>query len=127
MRLLVILISLLAAASCVSKTQARETLKAAMTAPLHTAEDSAKVSRDVESALDGRALGGMRRLEVQALLGRGDRCGTHQLCAEKKFEQDDWYYIVGERQEGFSEQPPVMIVGFDREGRVQRVWNLRTH
>lgn len=99
----------------------------AMDAPVASAEESAANSRLVEDTVDADALAGMRRFEVEEKLGRGDPCSRHPRCGQLGFESDDLFYAVGGLGEGFGGPVPLLIVGFDREGRVVRVWNLRTH
>lgn len=104
-------------------------LRAAIDTPLDSQEKSAEHSRLVEDVLESGALSGMTRSEVEAAIGRGDDCSRHPQCGEQEFEDDDWYYSVGRM--GETPAPgvgtPVLIVGFDRFGKVERTWNLRTH
>jgi hypothetical protein len=68
---------------------------------------------------------GMRRSEVEEMLGRGTECGSRDLCARQEFAPTDWTYEVG-RREGVP-WGPTLIVGFDREGRVDGVYTLTRH
>lgn len=86
---------------------------------------SAAHSRAVEQALDENALNGLRRDEVQERLGRGEPCSRHPRCAEHDFHDNDWFYQVGHPGPGFGSTLPLLIVGFDRAGRVERTWSLR--
>ncbi len=126
-----ILLFVLGAALACGPSIPRETLRAnlqtAMEAQHDSAEASAASSRHVQEAVDGLALSGMRRHEVETLLGRGEPCSRHARCAEAGYESDDWYYEVGTATGGYAGPSPALIVGFSREGVVNSVWNLRTH
>jgi len=111
----------------VAPEEYRRRLREAIDAPVSSPEQSADNSRLVEEALNERALDDMTRDEVEAAIGRGDPCSRHPRCAENGFEDDDWFYAVGQMGEGASGAVPVLIVGFDRTGRVDRSWNLQTH
>ncbi|MEM9075198.1 MAG: hypothetical protein AAGE52_42260 [Myxococcota bacterium] len=102
-------------------------LRSAMEAPVNTQEEAAQHSRVVQDAVDGDALQGLRRFEVEEKLGRGDACSRHPRCGELGFDSDDWFYNVGALGEGFPGPVPSLIVGFDRRGVVVRVWNLQLH
>lgn len=124
-------IGLFVGACASAPTTPPETLLAnlhrAMEAPVSTREGSIENSHLVQDTVDADALQGMRRFEVEETIGRGDPCSRHPRCAEIGFEDDDWFYTVGGLGAGFGGPVPLLIVGFDREGRVTRVWNLRTH
>jgi hypothetical protein len=70
-------------------------------------------------------LQGMRRSEVEEAIGRGTECGSRELCAREEFRPTDWTYEVGLR-DGVP-WGPTLIVGFDREGRVDGVYTLTRH
>ncbi|MFK7990982.1 MAG: hypothetical protein AB8I08_33485 [Sandaracinaceae bacterium] len=76
----------------------------------------------VEDARDGNIFLEMRRAEVEAAIGRGQECGTRDLCARGGFEADDWVYEVGQR-DGVP-WGPTLILGFDRQGIVEHVYSL---
>lgn len=76
----------------------------------------------VETVRDGSVLDGMRRHEVEAALGRGQECGTRELCAQRGFDATDWVYEVG-RRDGLP-AGPTLIVGFDTQGFVDGVYTL---
>ena len=122
-------VSLLCVAACGGAsrggTDLLPQLRSAMGQPVDSLEQSKAHSRLVEDALEGNALSGMDRAEVQAAIGRGDECSRHPRCAEQGFQNDDWYYDVGTLGAGGA-QLPVLIVGFDHTGHVTRTWNLRT-
>jgi hypothetical protein len=101
-------------------------LRRALGEPVTNAEVSAEHSRAAEAALEASAFEGKSREEVEALIGRGDDCSTHPRCAEQGFHSDDWHYDVGQPSDTAA-PIPVLILGFDRTGRVERTWNLRTH
>lgn len=94
---------------------------------VETREVNQQNSRTVEQALDEEALKNMMRFEVKRALGPGDSCGQHPKCHELGFQSDDLYYTVGEGNEAQIGKRPMIIVGFDHEGNVIRVWNLRIH
>ncbi|MCB9598760.1 MAG: hypothetical protein H6720_00110 [Sandaracinus sp.] len=118
---------LLACGPSIPKEQLLDDLARAVEAPVADAEGSAQHSRVVQAAVDGDALLGLRRAEVEAEIGRGDECSRHARCDELGFESDDWFYHVGAMGGGYGGQVPLLIVGFDRAGTVIKVWNLRTH
>jgi hypothetical protein len=98
---------------------------------IHSRVDSREAnqrnSRTVEQALDEYALKNLMRFEVKSAIGSGQRCGQHPKCQELGFQSDDLYYTVGEGDETKIGKRPMLIIGFDHEGNVLRVWNLRIH
>lgn len=110
-----------------SREEALPQLRAAIDKSLSTPEDSQENSRLVEKILDDNVLDEMFRHEVEEAIGRGDPCSRHPRCAENGFDDNDWFYTVGQMGEGRTGAVPVLIVGFDTSGRVVRTWNLRTH
>ena len=120
------LLSLLApgCGASVDREATLSSLRAALTADLPPG-DAATLERHnrlVEDARDGDVFLDMRRAEVQEALGRGQECGTRDLCARQGFEPDDWVYEVGQR-DGVP-WGPTLIVGFDRQGIVTNVYTL---
>lgn len=111
----------------IPRAQLLSELADAAAASVSDAEASARHSRIVQAAVDGDALLGLRRFEVEQTLGRGDVCSRHPRCGRLGFETDDWLYHVGAMGEGYGGPVPLLIVGFDRHGVATRVWNLRTH
>ena len=95
--------------------------------PLTTVEDGWVASRITDELTSAHALDRMSRLEVMHAIGRGDDCVNHRDCGEHGFLDNDWHYTVGQVTADFPGTVPVLIVGFDRFGDVDRVWNLRTH
>lgn len=95
--------------------------------PLVTRDDGDAASRIAEELASSHALDRMTRLEVMQAIGRGDDCVRHRDCAEHGFLDNDWHYTVGQPSAEFAGNVPVLIVGFDGHGDVERVWNLRTH
>jgi len=123
-----LLAALVAGGPTVPREQLLGSLREAMETPVSSAEDAAHHSRVTMDAVEGDALYGMRRHEVQDVLGRGDPCSRHPQCAEHGFEGDDWFYLVGQMGEsGYGGPVPVLIVGFDHHGQATRVWYQRTH
>ncbi len=131
-RLVTLLAGALALASttsgCGGASVDRETtlsrLRAALTEELvegdaTTLEDHNQLVEDVR---DANVLDGMRRFEVEEALGRGQECGTRPLCADHDLDPTDWIYEVG-RREGLP-WGPTLVVGFGRQGIVDRVYTL---
>lgn len=79
----------------------------------------------VEDVVSTSVLEGMYESELQEALGRGDECGVRPLCSEHGFRASDWTYEVG-RQAGDPALPagPTLIVGFNRQGRVERTYYM---
>lgn len=111
----------------VAREQRLVQLSQALDAPLASSEESEQNSRLVQQVLEEDVLEGMTRAEVREQLGRGDSCARHPRCAELGFQQDDWFYFVGQMGSGSVSRVPILILGFDSQGRVARTWNLRTH
>ena len=130
MRALSLLTFALALAACgpsIPPAQTLGNLRAVMEEPVDDADESAVASQRVQEVVESDALQNMSRVEVQEAIGRGDPCSRHPRCMENGFDGDDWFYDVGALGEGYPGPVPILIVGFDREGKVVRVWNLRTH
>lgn len=79
----------------------------------------------VETARDGNVFDGMRRHEVEEELGRGQECGSRELCARQGFAPTAWVYEIG-RRDGVA-WGPTLIIGFDRQGIVDNVYTLVRH
>ena len=101
-------------------------LATAIRTPVMDAQQSDDNSRFVERLVEDGTLQGMRRFEVEEAIGRGEPCSRHARCAEQGFAGNDLFYMVG-ASGTFSGALPQLIIGFGREGRVNSVWNLRTH
>lgn len=80
-------------------------------------------NRLVEDVANSGALEGMFQREVVDAIGRGQECGTSELCADHDFRPTDWTYDVGHAP-GDPSLPagPTLIVGFDSTGRVERTY-----
>ncbi len=102
-------------------------LRAAIEAPVSSNEASQERSRTLQRLLETEVLMDMNRAEVDEAIGRGDPCSRHPRCAEQGFEGDDYFYTVGTEGDGAVGTLPLLIVGFDRTGRVTRLWSFRTH
>ncbi len=102
-------------------------LAAATHTPVGSPDDAAANSLVVQGVVDHDTLMRMARHEVEEAIGRGETCSRHPRCGTNGFNDDDWFYSVGTQREGYAGAVPILIVGFDREGRVTRVWNLRMH
>jgi len=66
------------------------------------------------------ALEGLRRAEVEAQLGRGTVCGGSGVCTERGYMSNDWFYEVGRYDKRAAGRTPVLLVGFDGQGRCSR-------
>jgi len=117
--------SSLACGASVPRDQLISNLHQAMQEDVPDAAASANHSRVVEAALDENALDGLSRDEVEERIGRGEPCSRHPRCGEHDFRDNDWFYEVGHSSEGFGSALPLLILGFDRAGRVDRTWSLR--
>ncbi|MAQ14839.1 MAG: hypothetical protein CMN30_08590 [Sandaracinus sp.] len=124
---LALVFGLVACGPSIPPEQTLRNLQEVMNEPVDDADESARFSQRVQEVVESDALQNMSRPEVQELLGRGDPCSRHPRCMDNGFENDDWFYDVGALGEGYPGPVPLLIVGFDREGKVVRVWNLRTH
>ena len=71
-------------------------------------------NRVVEDVVRGNVLDGMRQHEVEERLGRGQQCGTRDICARRSCRPSDWVYEVG-RRDGLP-AGPTLVVCFDRQG-----------
>ena len=67
----------------------------------------------------------MRQHEVDELLGRGQECGSSDICARHDFAPNDYIYEVG-RDPNDPSLPagPTLLVGFDRQGVCDRTFYL---
>jgi hypothetical protein len=117
--------------ACAKKPTAQETLpqlKAAIAAPVSSPEQNREHSELARLVSEEGYLEGLTRDEVAAKIGPGDRCSRHPRCGEQGFESDDWYYEVGSADTGpqpiYVRYRPVLIVGFNRFGKVQRTYVL---
>ena len=117
----------LACGPSIPPAQTLRALQEAMNEPVDDAEESALISHRVQNVVENDSLMNMSRVEVEEAIGRGDPCSRHPRCMDNGFENDDWFYDVGALGQGYPGPVPILIVGFDNEGRVVRVWNLRTH
>jgi hypothetical protein len=103
-------------------------LRDAMLSQVSSQQQNEDNSRLIQEVVESGALEDMTRPEVEQAIGRGDVCSRHERCRENEFDDDDWYYSVGTMGEAYrGGAAPVLIVGFDRSGRVMHVWNLRVH
>ena len=76
-------------------------------------------NRLVEDVVSSGALEGLFQREVTERIGRGQECGSSDLCASHGFRPTDWMYDVGHAP-GDPDLPagPTLVVGFDTSGRV---------
>ncbi len=125
--LLLLLPIVLACGPSIPPAQTLASLAEVMNEPVDDADESARNSQRVQAVVENDSLMNLSRPEVEELIGRGDPCSRHPRCMENEFDGDDWFYDVGALGEGYPGPVPILIVGFDREGKVVKVWNLRTH
>ncbi len=127
-----VLCALLAAVGCgaglsqLRATQLRQQLRDAMNRRVSTLTERDDNSRLLAHVVDEGALHNLDRDQVRAALGPGQACRV-ALCSEHGFEDSDWYYEIGHTDEPKIRQLPVLIVGFDLQGRAARIWTLTTH
>lgn len=126
------MLSTTATLGCEKKPTAYETLpqlKNALHEPVTTAEQNVQHSKLVELVSEEGHLEGLNRVDVETKLGRGDICAYHKICLEKGFQDDDWYYEIGTRDESGSgshvKHLPALILGFSRFGKVERTFVMR--
>lgn len=125
--ILLVGVSACGGAPSVPREQSLQELRVAIESPVTSAEASAQSSRLVDQIADDDVLQNMRRSELEEAIGRGDVCSRHPHCGDQGFSANAWFYAVGSASDGYAGPVPELIVGFNREGRVDRVWNLRTH
>jgi len=77
----------------------------------------------VQNIVESGVLEGMFESEVEQALGRGQDCGTRDVCSAHGFRASDWTYEVGHAP-GDPSLPagPTLVVGFDRTGRVDNTY-----
>lgn len=113
--------SLGASAGCgaADHTATLRRLSAAMTAEVASPEILEDHNRLVEDVVSSGALEGLFQREVTERIGRGQECGSSELCADHGFRPTDWMYDVGHAP-GDPGLPagPTLVVGFDTSGRV---------
>jgi hypothetical protein len=118
----------LCATACAKQPTAYETLpqlKQALVTPVSSDEQNKQHSALAELVSEQGHLEGLTRLQVEEKVGRGDDCERHPLCGERGFEDDDWYFEVGEQGQSYVRYRPALIVGFNRFGTVERTFVLR--
>lgn len=113
--------------ACATSPPSRETLpqlRQAIETQVASEEQNRKNSELVSFVNREKQLHGLTRAELEATLGRGERCDRHPLCAKKGFFEDDWYYEIGRPGGGYMRYRPTLIVGFNRFGKVERTYVL---
>ena len=106
--------------------QWRARLRAGMAEDVPTREKRGELSRLLVDATDHGALDRLERPDVSAALGKPLSCDSLPLCAEQGFLGSDWYYLMGHTENAKIKQLPLLIVGFDPQDRVSRVYVLHT-
>jgi hypothetical protein len=94
-------------------------LREAMERNVEAEADLARNNEICTQVKDEGALERMMRHEVEEAIGRGEQCGTREICSNYDFTDTDWYYDVG-RLGGGTHGGPTLILGFDTAGRVVR-------
>jgi hypothetical protein len=97
-----------------------------MQEPVQTLAERDQHSRLLADVVGKEALHGLDQEQVRAAFGPGDAC-RNDLCSKHGFTEGDWYYEIGRTENPKIKQLPVLIVGFDPQGRAVRVWTLTTH
>jgi len=105
----------------------RARLRHAMTEEVHTRDQRDQLSRAMLEAVEASALERLSMDELEAALGRGTECAGYDLCDQQGFSGSDWYYLIGQAKDPAIKQLPVLIVGFNPHGYVNRVYTLKTH
>lgn len=76
-------------------------------------------NRLVEDVVSSGVLEGLFQREVTERIGRGQECGSSELCADHGFRPTDWMYDIGHAPgDPDLAAGPTLIVGFDTSGRV---------
>lgn len=115
-------------AACAAKPTPYETLpqlKNALHTPVETEEQNRQHSQLADLVSEEKHLHGMTRVDVAAKIGTGEKCMHHKVCRERGFEDDDWYYEIGTQGSPQIRHRPVLILGFNRFGKVERTFVLR--
>jgi len=123
-----LLISTSLLTSCASTPPASETLprlQRAMSEPVQNEQHNRDNSALLEQVADAQHLDGLTRSDVIGAIGKGDLCSRHPTCGEKGFDGEDWYYEVGAAGPTYLKARPVLILGFDRFGKVVRTYTMR--
>ena len=105
----------------------RARLRHAMREEVHTREQRDELSRVMVQAVEAGALERLSMPELEAALGLGTECAGYALCDQQGFSGGDWYYPIGQAKDPAIKQLPVLIVGFNSHGYVNRVYTLKTH
>ncbi len=92
-----------------------------------TRERRDELSQQMSQAVEGAELERLTQPQLRAALGEGLMCGDDALCKAQGFSSEDWYYPIGHASDPKIKQLPVLIIGWDPQGRVARVYSLRTH
>ncbi|MET0344414.1 MAG: hypothetical protein ABW252_25600 [Polyangiales bacterium] len=122
-------LALAALAACNRAPAAAETLpklRAAIERVVNTDEENAENSALVEQVNRDRQLQGLTRGQLADWLGPGEPCSRHPICGERGFDGSDRYYQVGRQGSEYLRVRPALIVGFNRFGKVERTFVLRT-
>jgi hypothetical protein len=123
-----LVLALVACGASLSPAQAmqeRQRLRAAMQQPVSTREQRDDQSRLLADVVNKGALQKMSMEDVRAAFGPGQACRL-DLCSQHGFTENDWYYEIGVIEGDQVKQLPVLIVGFDPQGRAARIWTLTT-
>jgi hypothetical protein len=83
-------------------------------------------TRHLIEAVDKNAVRGMTRPDVRSEFGDGIACSL-ELCRQNGFAATDLYYEVRLRDMPPMKQLPLVLIGFDANEVVVRVFTLTTH
>jgi hypothetical protein len=119
-------------AACATKPEGRPEewrarLRHAMREEVHTRDQRDQLSRVMVQAVEAGALERLSMPELEAALGLGTECAGYDLCDQQGFSGADWYYLIGQAKDPDIKQLPVLIVGFNPHGYVNRVYTMKTH
>jgi hypothetical protein len=113
--------------ACAAKPTPYETLpqlKEAVNTEVASTDQSRQYSALAQLVSEEKHLHGLTRPELAAKVGAGQKCLRLPLCRERGFEDDDLFYEVGMPAESVP-HVPILIVGFNRFGKVERTFVMR--
>ena len=116
-------------AACAAKPTPYETLpqlKEAVATEVASEEQSRQYSQLAQLVSEEKHLHGLSRPELAAKVGAGQKCLRLPLCRERGFEDDDLFYEVGQPADNVP-HVPLLIVGFNRFGKVERTFVMRVN
>ncbi|MGF1464764.1 MAG: hypothetical protein ACFCGT_01405 [Sandaracinaceae bacterium] len=97
-------------------------LRAAIDTPIEDEDDLHRHNALTRDVVDHGLLEGMTKRQLEEAIGEGRFCGANTMCSDHDFGPNDLIYDIG-RSGGFR-SGPILIVGFDRYGRVASSYYL---